>query len=478
MPAPNTTPARGLTPKFIESLQPGETRYDVPDRRAPGLRLRVLPTGRKVFRWVCNARGQVYTIGPWSLSEMPGFVTLAQAREWLDKLKAAHVSGAIDAVEAEIKAAMRPAYVPAAPAATTNVATLGTVAEEFYKRRIMPHRKSPETARRILDLDIIPVLGARPIEALTTRECAVAIERVVDRGAPVHAGKVLALLKQLLRFAEARGYRVGNPAGPLDPKDLGVENNVSDRWLTAEEIVLFWRSLDAEHEATSVERPDPRTGKVQKYEQGYAKLAPATAAALRLLLLTGVRSGELLRAKWAEVDLDAAAWTIPVANQKLTKDQARKAKPFVIPLPSTTVGLLRELQKIAEKHKDAAGKPSPWVVASGQSHDGGYTDKALGRAMRRMFKGEAPRLKLPGGEATPHDLRRTMRTHLGKLRVPLHIVERCLNHSLGRIVQTYDQGDYLDERREALEKWDAYVARLLDPASNVVTLPTAAGGAA
>jgi hypothetical protein len=67
-----------------------------------------------------------------------------------------------------------------------------------------------------------------------------------------------------------------------------------------------------------------------------------------------------------------------------------------------------------------------------------------------------------------------MRTHLGKLRIPLHVAERCLNHSLGRMVHTYD-GDpvSLDERREALEEWDAYVARLLDPSSNVVPMPAA-----
>ncbi|HEX9049690.1 MAG TPA: tyrosine-type recombinase/integrase [Anaeromyxobacter sp.] len=463
MPVTNPTPARGLTPRFIESLTSADARYDVPDRRAPGLRLRVLPTGRKVFRWVCNARGQVYTIGPWALSEAPGFVTLAQAREWLDKLKAAHVSGTIDAVEAEMRAAMRPAFAALAAPADASVPTFASVAEEFYKRRIVPHRKVPEVARRILDLDLIPALGARPIEALTTRECASAIERVVDRGAPVHAGKVLATLKQALRFAEARGYRAGNPAGPLDPKDLGVESNVSDRWLTAEEIGIFWRSLDPD-------LTEPRADKHGKVQRR-TSLDPATRAALRFLLLTGARSGELLRARWTEIDLDAATWTVPVANQKLTKDQARKAKPFVIPLSATALDLVRELRALAGE--------SPWIVASDQSDDGAYTDKALGRAMRRMFEGDAPRLVLPGGPATPHDLRRTMRTHLGKLRVPLHIVERCLNHSLGRIVQTYDQGDYLDERREALDKWDAYVRRLVAPAeSNVAFLPSAAGGVA
>jgi integrase len=463
MAAPSSTPPRGLTPKFIEALQPAEDRYDVSDRRAPGLRLRVLPkTGKKVFRWVCNARRQVYTIGPWALSEQPGFVTLAQAREWLERLKAAHVGGTIDAVELELKAVLHPAHVPSSTPAAPGVVTLSTVAEEFYKRRILPHRKRPEAARRVLDLDVIPVLGARPIAELATRDCAAAIERVVDRGAPVHAGKVLALLKQLTRYAQARGYTDRNPAAPLDPKDLGIEANMRRRFLTAEEIPLFWRGLEVRREP----RPD-KNGDVQRRRA----LEPATIAGLRLLLMSGVRSGELLRARWEHVDEDAKTWTIPVENQKLTKDQEKTAKPFVVPLTPTALELLDELRAIAAEHKDKDGKPSPWVIASGQSHDGRYTDKALGRALRRLQAEPDPLLALPGGEVTPHDLRRSMRTHLGKLRVPLHIVERCLNHSLGRIVQTYDQGDYLDERREALEKWDAYVQRLLDPsASNVVPL--------
>ena len=176
----------------------------------------------------------------------------------------------------------------------------------------------------------------------------------------------------------------------------------------------------------------------------------------------------------AEVDTKGAIWTIPVENQKLTKDQAKKAKPFVVPLTPTALALLAELQVEADKLK-AKGEASPWLVPSGQSKDGAYTDKALGRAMRRLFQGEHPILTLPGGQASPHDLRRTMRSHLGRLRVPLHVAERCLNHSLGRIVQTYDTGEYLEERREALEKWDAFLLGLLNPgAAKVIPLQVGA----
>lgn len=442
------TPPRGLTPAFIDALRAEEgARYELADRRAPGLRLRVLPSGRKSFRWYCTARGKVVTIGPWTLTDQPGHVTLAQAREWLERLKAAHAAGEMESVETELAQHLRRRARIAEPAPGAR-RIFGPVLEEFYRDDILRNRKRPEDARRVLDNDLLPVLGERPLDAITTLECRDVVKRTVDRGAPVHAGRVLSTLKQFFGWAQANGFTDRNPAAPLRGRHIGVEVNVSDRWLDEEELPLFWRALDA---AVACDRRVAQ------------KLRPATAAALQLLLLTGARSGELLRARWEHVDRKAQTWTIPVANQKLTRAQERNAKPFVVPLAPTALKLIRQLQAFAGA--------SPWVLASGERDGAPYTDKALARAMRRLFEGAPPRLSLPGGEASPHDLRRTMRTHLGKLRVPLHVVERCLNHSLGRIVQTYDQGDYLDERREALEKWDAYVLRLIAPErSNVVPL--------
>jgi integrase len=456
-----SSPSRGWTPKFIESLRPRAQRYELADPSTPGLRLRVHPSNVKSFRWAVTSEGKQkwVVIGPWAFSETPGHVTLKQAKDRLDRLKEAHRAGAtqLDAVITELTGRLQTSGLPGAAATTFK-----TAAEEFYTDDIMKNRKRPEAVRDVLDRDLLPALGDRPLKAVTTVECRDVIKSVVKRKAPVHAGKVLAILKQLFSYAQGSGLTDRDPAAPLKARHLGVENNASERWLTDEEIALFWKALDVDAPLIEVSRRDARTGKVQTYQQHIGGLTAGTRAALRLLLITGARTGELLLAKWEHVDLKAATWTIPVENQKLTKKQAKQAKPFVIPLPPLAVDLFKTLKKEAKK--------SPWVMASEDSEEGHYTDKALGRAMRRLLSGKPPLLTLPGGSASPHDLRRTMRTHLGKLRIAPHITERCLNHRLGRLIQIYDQGDYLEERREALDLWAAYVERLVDPSKSTIAI--------
>jgi integrase len=63
---------------------------------------------------------------------------------------------------------------------------------------------------------------------------------------------------------------------------------------------------------------------------------------------------------------------------------------------------------------------------------------------------------------TVHDLRRTARTHLGKLGTDIIVAEKILNHTLGGLVQIYDRGDYLKERLQALELWTEFLAACED----------------
>ena len=277
MASKHSTPPRGFTDKFIDSLSATTTRIELPDKAAPGLRLRVSPTGTKTFIWryVENGKSKVYTIGTYGDGD--GCITLKKARDELGKKKAAHKAGV---------SLTSPADTPK---------TVKELGEKFYNQRIVPHRKVPEAVRGILDRDIYPAIGTRKLNTLTAPAIAHVVEKVVDRGASTHAGKVLQILKQMFRFAEGRGYIDHSPAYALDKKDLGCVDNMKDRYLTVEEIRIVWHTIDAA-----------------------PLLSIQARLGLKILLLTGVRTAELQLAEWKHIDFDKAEWFIPEANSKTT----------------------------------------------------------------------------------------------------------------------------------------------------------------
>jgi len=438
----HNSPAKGFTTAFLDNLKPKRARYEIPDKGKSGLRVRVEPSGRKVFRWYHRSGGKtkVLTLGSYGTGE--GRITLQQARSALDRAKELHRAGE---------------RVGPAPDAPTTVAAL---AELFYERRIVPHRTRPDVVRAILDHDVIPKLGRRKLQTLTAPAVAAVVESVVDRGATTHAGKVLAVLKQLFKFAESRGYIDRSPAYALDRKDLGVVDNIRERYLDGAEVRALWRALD---QAPRMSEP--------------------TRNGIRILLLTGVRTSELLKARWEHIDFNKGEWFVPEVNSKTTA--------WTVPLTPAVVTLFEALHDIAQDVPDTDGtRPSPWVMASEDSAVGHVTDKTLGRAFRRLFE-----LRVDGkplldiAHCSPHDLRRTLRTHLADLKmldpetgtlrdIEPHIAEKCLNHSLGRIEKTYNRNSLLKQRRAALVAWAAHVDLLVTHSGRVVVLEGRGRGSA
>ena len=395
--------ARKLIPSMIASLPLRGKPYQLYDTLERGLCLRVSPQGAKTFRYRIRpegAKGRVITLGPYSEAAKPAHVTIKQAREWVERLRAARKGGPdeLSRIEAELKAHLLPR-----PLVASAGKTVGQVVEGFLKM-LAVRRKSAKEAKAVIDLDVLPVMGTTRLLDLKKRDCIAVLEKVVARGSKGRVTKTLRLLNQLLDYAENVEDDFVNPAGRLKAENLGAENDTRDRWLGETEIPIFWRALD----------PDPACSRLRSVPE------PRTAVALRLLLLTAVRTGELRRAEWREIKLESATWTIPIEHQKLTKKQERTAKPFVVPLSPTVLALLKGLR--------AEAPDSRWVL-SGIARDGAegcYTDKAIGRAMRRMWKTHPELKKLP--DASPHDLRRTARTWLGKLRVDPHICEGSGSH--------------------------------------------------
>ncbi|MBT7435373.1 MAG: tyrosine-type recombinase/integrase [Gammaproteobacteria bacterium] len=397
-------PPKGLTDAFIKHLKPQGKQYEVPDKACAGLCIRVGNSGKKSFTWYYQEpetnKRRMMTFGRYGDGDDQ--LTLSAARKALDTAKLKLSAGELHSVK------------------INTPKTVSELCDVFYTDRIIPHRRSPEAVKQVIEHDIKPVIGNKNISTLSTVAVVNCVQVVVKRGAVTHAGKVTAILKQLFKFAEGRGYIERSPAYALDKKDLGVVTSKRERWLEANEIKPVWDAIS-----------------------NAPKMSLPVKNGLKVLLLTGVRTGELLKAEWQYIDLSKKEWFIPKENTKTNTE-------WTVPLTNEVINLISQLQGI-----------DPDYVFCGKN--GMLSDKVTGRAMSRLFESGALTIE----KVTPHDFRRTVRTHLEKLNVAPHIAEKCLNHSLGAINAAYNKNSYLDERREALERWSEFVNLHINPQSNV-----------
>jgi integrase len=161
-----------------------------------------------------------------------------------------------------------------------------------------------------------------------------------------------------------------------------------------------------------------------------------------VLLATAARRGELTAARWRDVDFNARTWRIPAEN-------AKTGVECLIPLSDVAIDAFAKL-------RNAAGK-SPWVLP-GSDPTKPLEPRLLTRGVAKCLA----RFEKQGiAEFTLHDLRRTVRTGLARLKVAPHIAERCLNHAQETIAGTYDVHDYFDEKRAALQLWAEHLQEII-----------------
>jgi integrase len=181
---------------------------------------------------------------------------------------------------------------------------------------------------------------------------------------------------------------------------------------------------------------------------------------VRILLGTGVRIRALTLAEWPHIDREKREWLIPAG------DGRKSGRAFVVPLTDAVAGYFEELRSLAGH--------SRFVLPitkrrAGREGDAPMSAQAINQMLWRLCAA-LPKIR----KFSPHDLRSTCRSHLAALGVSVVVAERCLNHTLGGLVAVYDQHDYLDERRKALELWEAKLATIESGADNVVMLRGAA----
>lgn len=421
MPAPSKRVR--ITKTAVDGMAEGAILWDAD---VPGFAARRLATGiAYVLKYRSGGKQRWYTIGrhgaPW---------TVQTAREEARRLLGDIADGGDPQGTKELERAAR--------IEPTDDDTVRAALDAFANRYLIK-LKSAADVRRVLDKEVLPAWGARPLGRIAKRDVIELLDRIVDRGAPVQANRVLAHVRKFFNWCVSRDMLSHSPCvGVKAPS----EEEDRDRVLTADELRLIWAAADA--------LPYP-FGPFEK-----------------LLLLTAQRLREVAGMTWAEVDLDAATWEIP-------KERAKNGQAHMVPLSPAALAVLRGIPQTSAFVFSTTGK-SP---ISGFSKAKDTLDAKVLELMRKAAgeRGEDPETVKPLPRWVFHDFRRTATTYMGQLGVPPHVADKILNHVQGTIkgvAAVYNRFQYLDERRHALDAWAARLDRIVNGTPpNVGTLANA-----
>lgn len=390
---------RAFTDTFLRHLKPKTERYDVTDPGRRGLQVRVYPTGQRTFQFRYQYNGTVrrLTLGPYPL------VSLAEAHFAHTEAQKLLLQGK-DPASVQLSARQ----------AERSAGTVADLAEEFMQRYVLKERKRPDQVQQMLDRNVLPYWKHRKAKDIRPRDVTLLLDKIVDRGARVTANRVGSVVSQMFKFGVQRGLLEGSPCVALQ-RPGGAEQS-RDRNLNEDEVHTVWTKLTD------------------------ASMTEITKLALRLLLVTAQRRGELAKARWSEVDVENRVWTIP-------PDNAKNGKQHVVPLSAFAIELLQELQ--------ARTGYSEWLFPSPKESRGPVIDRSLSRAVRNNEK------YFEIAHFTPHDLRRTAASMMTMLGIPRLHVSKVLNHTEDSITAVYDRHDYFEEKRTALVTWANHLADVI-----------------
>jgi integrase len=275
---------------------------------------------------------------------------------------------------------------------------------------------------RQLERDLFPWIGARPIAQIHAMELLAALHKVEERGALETANRALMLARQVWEY--------WLPTAGVEQRNIteGLKGRLTP-----------YRSKSF---AAIVE--PKRFGDLMRAIQTY-KGGPIVRTALQLAPLLYQRPGNLRMMEWAELDLDAALWTIPSIKMKRTKVEKENGEAHIVPLPVQAVALLRSIQPLTGH--------GVYVFHGERSHDRPISDNSVRSALYALGFGK---------EQSWHGFRASARTMLvDELNLDHLAIEANLAHAVkdsnGR---SYNRTHYLKQRFEQIQQWADYLDKL------------------
>lgn len=373
-----------------------------------GLYLLVQPTGSKLWRLRYYYRGTENTL---SIGKYP-IVTLSEARdERYEAKKLLRLNIDPNGKKKEAKRQML----------FDGDNSFGAIAEAWYNL----HKKKwvPEHALRVkrrLELHALPHIGKRPIVEIKTPELVVMLRKLEKQRKPETAIRLTQTVNAVFRYAVHIGLIEHNPATNL----FGLVTARQQKHFAAihpSELPQFFKRLEA------------TPTRMQNY------------IAIKLLLHTFVRPGELRNGKWSEIDWSAQIWHIPAERMKMRR-------PHAVPLSESVIGLLHELKKIT-------GYSQYLFPAQQRRGNPVMSNNTINKVLKTMGY---------GGKQVAHGFRAIASTVLNESALfRPDVIEMQLAHierSSSR--KPYNRAEYIPERTEMMRWWSEYLAHAESKASD------------
>jgi integrase len=384
-----------LTDTQIKRIKPRTKPYKVSD--GGGLFLWATPSGGKIWRWTYRYEGRAKLMTFGSYPDVP--LSLARERH------------------AEARKMLAQGVDPMAQRKADKATAENSF--ETISFRWLEHWKDGKSPRHVdyvqrrMKADILPCLGARPIAEIEAPEVVTMAKAIEKRGARDIAKRALETTGQVFRYAIAHGHARRNPASEIRPGDiLKATRKVNYARIDAKELPDLLRAIEV-YQGTHV-----------------------TRFALKLMALTFVRTSELIGAKWAEFDLEAARWDIPAERMKMRT-------PHIVPLAKQALDVLATLQTLTGK--------SEWLFPGERSGKKPMSNNTILAALERMgYK----------GRMTGHGFRGLASTLLHEQGYQHEHIELQLAHAPRNAVSAaYNHALYLEPRAKMMQDWADFLER-------------------
>jgi integrase len=445
-----------LTDRAIKAMRAAGKAYDVHDAIVPGLSLNVLPSGLKRFvllKRFPGARNPTRRVldayGALSLEAARN-----KARAWLELI----TRGVDPAAEAK-----REQRVQERKRRTTFKA----VVEDYIASEVIgldpdkPRHRNPAKICNALRDVLIPLFGERPITELTADDIMPPLELISRLGTD------RALVRLGVRKKLRRPGRKAHPT-PEQARALFTFTEMIFNWAIDHGGYGLDRSpleriSKARRLGSSVRRDHALNDEeLTALQLAIERLPAPHRHAYQALLHSGLRLSEAVGARWSEIEGDV--WTIPPERMKGKNSGRGQAHPHIVPLTPALRKVFSAVPRGTKGDFVFSAKDGARPIATGGAHIKTMLDDEMLAILRQRAEARGENVdKVALRPWRNHDIRRSCRSTLARLKISDDVAEAVLAHRRPGIKATYDVWHRLPEKREALERWSRFLANLIRP---------------